>query len=487
MSMRRRRFVAASAGALAVTLVVAGCSSSSGSSSGGTPKSRTVYAEATTNPSSFDPAIAKAGDDYVADSLLFGTLLNRNNDGSLIGGIASSWKANSASDYTLTIRKDATCADGTKITPTVVANSLNYFGDNKAGNRLFAALLFGKGAPTITPDDSASTVTIKTAVPYANLLPGLTIAQSGIICPAGLADVAGLAAGTVKGAFSGPYTLGTAKPGVSYTYDLRKDYTWPTYTPALKGVPASQLVFGLQTDVATTANKLISGSLDIGNITGETTSRFKGKNFNQVKNVVANVYVMFNERPGHVFSDSQPKRQAVAQAIDRKAFNQVFSAGVSPIFNSIVPSSYTCALDDTSLIEKFDTAAASKVLTGQNINMIASTAFGDSGQGAEYIQQALNAAGAKVTLQKYDNATWATNTIKPGSNWDVTIMGDINAAKLISASLDRVMGPGFSSGGRNIPENNNPQGYADLQAGLTTTDKTQQCTDFKNAQKTIAA
>ncbi|MEO6958340.1 MAG: ABC transporter substrate-binding protein, partial [Antricoccus sp.] len=387
MTMRHKRFVAASAGALAVTLVVAGCSSSSSSGSGGTPKARTLYMEGTTTPTSFNPAIAKAGDDYVADSLIFDTLLHRDNDGSLIAGIASSWKAESASDYSLTIRKDATCADGTKITPTVVANSLKYFADNKAGDRLFAALLFGKGAPTITPDDAASTVTIQTAAPYANLLPGLTIAQSGIICPAGLADEAGLKAGTVKGAFSGPYTLGESKPGVSNTYDLRTDFkTWPKYNPPLKGVPASQLVFNLQTDAATTANKLISGDLDIGNITGETTSRFKGKDFNQVKNVIANVYVMFNERPGRYFAGKPDSRKAVAQAIDRNAFNQVFSAGVSPIFDSIVPSSYQCASTDKSLIEKTDPAAAKKVLAGAKINMIASTSFGDQGKGAEYIQ-----------------------------------------------------------------------------------------------------
>ncbi|PRZ41185.1 peptide/nickel transport system substrate-binding protein [Antricoccus suffuscus] len=487
MTLRHQRFVAAGAGAVALAVALAGCSGGSGSSgSGGTAKSRTIYTEATTNPTSFDPATAHAGDDYVADSLLYDTVLHRDDDGSIIGGLATKWTADSASKYSFTIRKDATCADGTPITASVVANSLNYLGQNKTGDHVFAPLVFGVGAPTITADDQTSTVTIETAGPYANLLPGLTVAQSAIVCPAGLADTEGLKAGTVKGAFSGPYTLGEAKPGVSYTYDLRKDYkSWPKYSKPLKGVPASKIVFGIATDQATTANKLLSGDLDIGNIGGETLNRFKGKDYNQVTTVIANVYVMFNERAGHYFADKPDARKAVAQAIDRSAFNKVFSAGVSPLFNSIVPKTYDCANTDKSLIEKYDKSAAAKVLTGANIKMVASTAFGDQGKGAEYIQQVLSDAGAKVDLKKTDNATWATETQKPGGDWDITIMGDINAAKLISSSLDRVMGPSIEQGGRNIGANNNPDGAAALKAALATTDKTQQCKDYQTAQKTM--
>lgn len=486
MTLRHQRFVAAGAGAVALAVALAGCSGSSGSDSSGTPKSRTIYAEATTNPTSFDPATAHAGDDYVADSLLYDTVLHRDDDGSIIAGLAAQWKAESASKYSFTITKDATCADGTPITASVVANSLKYLANDTTEAHVFAPLVFGVGAPTITADDQTSTVTIQTAAPYANLLPGLTVAQSGIVCPAGLSDPSGLKAGTVKGAFSGPYTLGAAKPGVSYTYDLRKDYKmWPKYSKPLGGVPASQMVFGIATDQATTANKLISGDLDIGNIGGETLDRFKGKDYNQVTTVIANVYVMFNERPGHYFADNPEARKAVAQAIDRTAFNKVFSDGVSPLFNSVVPSTYDCVNKDKSLITKYDKAAAAKVLKGATIKFPASTAFGDAGKGAEYIQQVLTDAGANVELQKVDNATWATETQKPGGDWDMSIMGDINAAKLISASLDRVMGTPLEQGGRNIPGNDNTEGAAALKAALQTTDKAEQCQDYQTAQKTM--
>ena len=110
-------------------------------------------------------------------------------------------------------RTDATCADGTEITPTIVADSLNYFADPETRNN-FAKLVFGPERPTITADDAARTVTIDLAQPWSEVLRGLTLAQTGIICPAGLADLDGLAEGAVEGAFSGPWTLTDAQHGV---------------------------------------------------------------------------------------------------------------------------------------------------------------------------------------------------------------------------------------------------------------------------------
>lgn len=456
-----------------------------GSTSSSTPADRTVYAESTTDPTSFDPAAARAGDDFIHDGMVYDTLLTRDLDGKLSPEIASSWKAESASHYELTVRDGATCADGTPITPKVVADSLSYFADNSKGNHVFAPLVFGKGAPTITADDAAHTVTITTAAPYADLLQGLTVPQAGVICPAGLKDPEGLKAGSVKGAFSGPYVLAKAQPGVGYTYDLRDDYTWSDFASKLEGKAPGHVRFSIATDQATSANKLSSGDLDVANVGGESLARFKGTDNNRVTSYIANVYVMFNERPGHVFADNQPVRQAVARAIDRKAFNGVFSAGVSPLFNSLVPKEYTCALDDEKLIEPHDAKAAAAKLQGVRIRIVASNAFGDAGKGAEYLQKVLTDAGAKVELKKVDNATWATTTQDPKGAWDLSFMGDINAAKIIAASLDRVLGPNLEDGGRNIPGVVNPEGAKALAEGRATVDPEAQCAAYERAQRSL--
>src|SRR5699024_3055894 len=151
-------------------------------------------------------------------------------------GLATEWDV-SSTEGTFTIRDDATCSDGTEITPTIVADSLNFFADpeNMAST---ASQVFGPGQPTITADDSAGTVHIELAQPWTDLLTGLNLAQTGIMCPAGYEDEEGFAAGSVEGAFSGPYVLEAIQHGVSYTLALREDYAaWPEFATPLEGVP----------------------------------------------------------------------------------------------------------------------------------------------------------------------------------------------------------------------------------------------------------
>src|SRR5690606_10754722 len=125
------------------------------------------------------------------------------------------------SSATFTLREGATCSDGTPITATVVKNSLDAFAVSEGS---IVPQTFGSQVPTITADDAAGTVTIDLEQPWAYLEQALSSSPTGIVCPAGLADPAALAAGHVEGAESGPYIQTAAEPGVRYTYELREDY-----------------------------------------------------------------------------------------------------------------------------------------------------------------------------------------------------------------------------------------------------------------------
>ncbi|MFT4306814.1 MAG: ABC transporter substrate-binding protein [Microbacterium sp.] len=416
--------------------------------------------------------------------MLYDSVLRLDDDGALVGGLAETWEAESASSYSFVIRDDATCADGTAITADVVAASLAYLADPETGSG-FRSLVFGPGTADVTAD--GDTVNITLTEPYSDLERGLTIAQAGIICPAGLADLDGLAAGTVEGAFSGPYTLADAEPGLSYELALRADYdAWPSFAEPLTGTAPSRITYGLATDGSTTANQLLSGDLDFATVFGDTVDRFEGDSaFNITTTISAGVYITFNEQEGSVFAEDQPLRQAVARAIDREAYNTVLSDGRAPLYASVVSPSYECVNTDESLLEPYDPEAATPLLEGVTIRIVQSTAFGDDGAGGEYIQQALTEAGATVELQSTDNATWASTISTPGSAWDMTITGDINAAGVISASLDRVMGPSIADGGRSSGAADNPEGYAALKAGLATVDETERCAYFQVAQETM--
>ena len=501
------RAVGKAAALLAVTLMMSACSSSapspsssspsssspsssspSSSSPSGSAASGTINAWVYSDPSGFDPALAAGVQTFQFDRQLYDTLLRRDEDNNFVGGLASEWTAKSVSEYSFKIRDGATCSDGTPITASVVAASLTYLA-NPATKSTWSALVFGQGTPTITADDATSTVVIKLSKPFGNLESGLTVAQTGIICPAGLANLDGLKAGSVAGAFSGPYALTESKPGLGYTLTFRKDYSaWPAYKTPLEGHPAQTIVYTLGNDESTTANQMLAGQIDFANLADwNTIARFKGNDkFTQTMVTAYTTYVVFNQRPGQVFADRPDLRKAVAQSIDQAGFNTVFSNGNNELLTSIVPSTYACVNKDKSLLTPVDLAAAKSVLSGvTGIKLLGNTANTSFSNGADYLYAAMTAAGAGVTMNKVDNATFWSTLAKGGSDWDVTFLGDQNAAQAISASLDRNIGPSVEDGGRNFSASKNPVGEAALNAGLATLDQTERCTQFEIAQKSL--
>ena len=144
------RAAAAAAAALLLTGCTTGTTASGGNSGAAGPSTDTIRTALNADPTTFNAAKANAKDDYEVARFLFDTVVRRDADGKFIGGLATDWKS-TATDASLTIRKDATCADGTAITPTIVAKSLNYFADPATKNN-FGKLVFGPGQPTITAE-----------------------------------------------------------------------------------------------------------------------------------------------------------------------------------------------------------------------------------------------------------------------------------------------------------------------------------------------
>lgn len=492
MRIRSRVMLAVSVVA-ASTLALSGCAGGSGSTSASSSgkasySTTTINTQLNTNPSTFDPNAGAAADDYTVARVLFDSLLRKDANNKIIGGIASSYKTVSASEYQFKIRTDATCSDGTKITPTIVKNSLEHFASPEVHSQ-FKSLAFGPGTPTFTADDSTHTLDLKLSSPWSEVPAGLTLAQSGIICPAGLADLAGLAKGTVKGAFSGPYTLTSAQPGVKYVMTLRSDYkAWPKFSKALPGVPAKTINWTLFKDYSTTANQLQSGDLDIGNVPDNNVTRFSSGDYSQTKTDWAGGYIIFNERQssGSPFADSNPDakklRTAVAQALSRTAYNEASSNGRATIYSSVASPKYACINKDTSLLQKTNKSAAKKVLDGVHLRLAGTTLMVG---GLNYVAEALRAAGADVDLMAEDNATWATRTTRQPDTWDLTLMGDINAVGTAAASLTRVMSTDITAGGRNIGGADNEQGVADLNKALAASTQSEKCTSYLAAQKTM--
>jgi peptide/nickel transport system substrate-binding protein len=478
----RRLRTAATTLVSAVALLLAGCSGDTGN-----PEDTVVRTVLASDPSSFDPARAQGQQTFQMVSLLYDTLLRRDGPSTLVGGLASQWETVSASEYVFTIRDGATCSDGTPITASVVAASLNHLAAPETAST-WKNLVFGQGEATIAADDASKQVRITLSQPFTTLVQGLAIAQTGIVCPAGLADPDGLAAGRVAGAFSGPYTVSEANAGVGYTFTLRGDYdAWPAFSTALVGTPPGSIEIGISTDPSTVANQILAGDVDLGQFSDQDTiARFEGQpDYHRYDVTTATTYVVFNQRPGRVFADRPDLRRAVAAAIDQNAFNTVFSDGTAEVLTTVVPASFACASTDPSLPQPHDAAAAAAVLPGVQIAMLGNTANPSYSGGADYIFQVLSDAGAQVRMNKVDNATFWSTIAEGGSDWDLVFLGDLNSVGSISASLDRVIGPAVEAGGRNYSASVNPEGEAALSQGLAATDPAARCAAFEAAQRTL--
>lgn len=296
--MVRKHIITGVAAAIAFCLALGACGSSDKKASSSSAAKDTINTVLWYAPSNFNPATSASSPDYSVARLGFDTLLrNGEAKGSYVGGLATDWKANSTSSYTFTIRKGATCSDGTTITPTVIANSFEYLAKAKeSGAQSWRKLAFGTGTPTFKADNNSNTLNINLSEPYSQLLGGVTLVGTGVICPAGLADTTGLAAGTVKGAFSGPYTLNNYKAGVSATYKLRNDYAaWPKWKN-VTGNPAKTINITVEKDPNTSASLLQSGGLDMANFYDSNAKRFNTNgDYNTITDNSTANSLLFNE------------------------------------------------------------------------------------------------------------------------------------------------------------------------------------------------
>ena len=113
---------------------------------------------------------------------------------------------------------------------------------------------------------------------------------------------------------------------MAYTFALRDDYkTWPAYETKIEGTPAKTIEASVNANASAISNELLTGTKDIANIRGKDTTRFDGnKDFSTQVIPQGSLYMMFNERPGHPFTDPALRR-AVAQALNVTAFNQAAS------------------------------------------------------------------------------------------------------------------------------------------------------------------
>lgn len=428
----------ATAGLLAVSL--AACGGNAGTS-GGTPvEGGTFTFVLGTDPGNLDPHFTSLAATMQVDRFLYDSLVNIDEKGEMVAGLAEKWES-TTTEATFTLRDNVTCADGTALTATQVADNINFVGEPKnASARLGVYVPAGAKA---TADDTARTVTVTTPTPEAFL--DRNVGSLHIVCAKGMTDRAVLKQGADG---TGMFTVSEAVGGDHYTLTRREDYTWGPgdWDAKQPGLPDT-VVIKIVPNETTAANLLLSGGANAAPFVGPEQQRLTGQKLFQrdVQAIVGELW--FNQRSGLPAADEK-LRKALVQGADLDELAQVVTSGNGKRATGLVPPGMgPCDGDIASgALPAHDAGAAKQVLGSAKpkITLFYPTTIGPTMQaGAELLQKVWGELGVDVTLKGGTDAEMG-QLVGGQLQWDAAIV-PLNVS-LPSQTVPFVSGPAAPGG-----------------------------------------
>lgn len=310
-------FLAASA------LVLAGCGgdgSSQESEAKQYQEGGTLTMALSSDPGALSPATAVQGSTNMLLSFAYDTLVYIGEDGDLVSGLAESWEV-TPNSVEFTLNEDATCADGSPVTPSTVAESVNYVVDPKTKSPLVGVLI--PADVKAEADDDAGTVTLRTEEPSQFLLHS-TVAIF-IVCGEGLKDPGVLSKETSG---SGAYELVESVTNDHYTLKAREGYSWGADGTSTSdaGVPET-VVLKVVTNESTAANLLLSGDLNAATFTGADRKRVeKAPGVTSTLQPAGNGEFWYNQASGRPGAD-RAVREALTMALNLDEVAEISTQG----------------------------------------------------------------------------------------------------------------------------------------------------------------
>jgi peptide/nickel transport system substrate-binding protein len=386
----------------------------------------------------------------------------------IIPYLATSWTATPTS-ISFNLRKDATCADGTPVTASVVRRTFERIlggGRNVSG--------YGGGPFTMDANDAEGTFTLNLQTPFNDAIYAFTTAV--IVCPAGL-DHEDQIATEVFG--SGPYTVEEAVHGDHITLKRRDDWKWGPSGVTASSLP-QKLVIRVVPNDTTAANLLLTGGLDIAQINGPDVTRLLADKSLMSKSSTSyyNNPLYFNEDPTRPTGDLKV-REALASAIDRNEFNQAAYQGRGALSSSYLQPNADCFDPTTAALLPSDPSPdkARQLLiadgwtvgsdgklqkNGQPLVVQVMGVPAVHGSGPEYIAAQWEKAGVTVdTSGITDFATWSQRRFR--SDFDATMITWPHDLPDPSTSIITYIGP-HPPVGANYGKTVNPEAEAALSA-----------------------
>jgi peptide/nickel transport system substrate-binding protein len=423
-------------GGLALALAACGNDGGSGGTSG-TPQfadGKTFTMVIGADPGNLDPHFTSLSVTQQVDRFLYDSLVNVDQSGKLVAGLAETWEATTTTaKYVL--RKGVTCADGTPLTASVVAQNISFVGDPKNASSRIG--VFVPPGATATGDDATGTVTVTSPAPSSFL--DRTVGGLHIVCDKGMKDRNLLKQGATG---TGMFTLTEAVANDHYTLTRRKDYAWGPgdWKAEQKGLPDT-VVLKVVTNESTAANLLLSGQANSAQIVGPDRQRLAAANLFQREVVAPLGELWFNHKAGQPGADESVRR-ALTQALNLTELGNVVSSGNGkPATGLVAPGLGPCPQDTVaSNLPAHDPAAAKSGLDAAGwsagadgkrakdgkkltLNLFYATSTGTGTQaGAELTQKAWTDLGAEVTVKGVSDAEVGSLIVGGQGSWDAVFL-----------------------------------------------------------------
>lgn len=435
---RRRRSalpLTLSATALLVPLATAcsGGASDTHGASGGGQRLRVVMA--------FPPAQAMSpyGDDAVTLSRLAVVegLTTLNGEGAAAPALATSWKRDTPTTWTFTLR-EATFQDGTEVDPAAVVRSLNAADHASPGLRVLSdtgLTATARGAHTvrIVTDEADPLLPQRLANPSLAILSAAAY-DHGRVNPAGHA--------------TGPFTLASVKGAVSATLE-RNDTYWGGKAKA----PGADVTF--VADGTARANALRTKAVDVAEYIPVSQASLLGDGLVHAFPSARTNGLSLNTAHG-VFADPA-MRAAAREAIDSPALVKAVYEGSADTARGLLGPGVPWAADArTAPTGRAKAAGAAQVAKTEEIVLATYTNRPELPEAATVVQQQLQKRGftvkqvvrdyaqmeADALAGKYDAFIQARNTLLDTADpvsylaSDFTCDGSFNISQLCDARVD---------------------------------------------------
>jgi peptide/nickel transport system substrate-binding protein len=416
-----------------VALAVSACGGGNGGGSTQFTKGATYTEALTSDPGNLHPLRAVQNTTNWVVPFAYDSLISIDEKGHISGQLAERWQV-TPKKATFTLRPGITCADGTKLTARMVADTFEWIKDPK-----HKSTVIGDKLPDtdfqVSADDAARTVTVTLKRPYGFLLEGAGTVW--IVCPKGLADPKSLAHATDG---TGPYQLADYVADDHLTFTARNGYAWGpggarTDAP---GTP-QKVVFRIIQNLTTQTNLLLSGELSSAMINGPDASRLKGQGYTEAETINGPYDAFYNERPGHPGAD--PKvREALTKALDLEQLRKVITQGTGarpPSLAILTPRPcHNDATDGTLPEHDLDGAKALldeagwkagadgvRTKDGKRLSMTLGYQSGETplSAGMELVGTWWKQLGVDVHLKGRDASAF-TQVLFAGNDWDAAVL-----------------------------------------------------------------